>query len=100
MPLELAITFGALWWYARVRRPATPRVIVLTVVLLALQAVNWFGPVETEVTVGTSLLAFAAFGLAALTAGWMGKSARLRRLPVPCQAAAQAIVCDGLKGES
>lgn len=74
MPLELGITLGALWWYARVRRPAPLRVAALAVVLLALQAVNWFGPVEPDVTAGTSLLAFFAYGLATLTAWWMGKT--------------------------
>jgi len=78
MPLELGITLGALWWYARVRRPAPSRVAALTVVLLALQAVNWFGPVEPEVTAGTSLLAFFAYGLATLAAWWMGKSESAR----------------------
>lgn len=74
MPLELGITFGALWWYAKVRKPAGLRVIALAMILLALQAVNWFGPVEPEVTTGTSLLAFFAYGLATLAAWWMGKS--------------------------
>lgn len=74
MPLELGITFGALWWYAKVRKPAGVRVIALAMILLALQAVNWFGPVEPEVTAGTSLLAFFAYGLATLAAWWMGKS--------------------------
>lgn len=75
MPLELAITFGALAWYARARRPALLRVLMLGGVLLLLQAVNWFGPVEPEVTAGTSLLAFFAYGLATLAAWWTGKSA-------------------------
>lgn len=75
MPLELGITFGALWLYARARRPAPLRVGLLAGVLLLLQAINWFGPVEAEVTLGTSLLAFFAFGLATLAAWWMGKSA-------------------------
>lgn len=79
MPLELAITFGALWWYARVRRPAGLRLGVLAAVLLVLQVVNWFGPVEPEVTAGTSLLAFFAFGLATLAAWWMGKSEVAKR---------------------
>jgi hypothetical protein len=74
MPLELAITSGALWWYAKVRRPAPLRLGVLAAVLLALQLFNWFGPVEPEVTAGTSLLAFVAFGLVTLAAWWMGKS--------------------------
>jgi hypothetical protein len=76
MPLELAITFGALWFYNAARRPAIGRVYVLGAVMLLLQAVNWFGPVEPEVTAGTSLLAFFAYGLATAAAIWMGKSAR------------------------
>ncbi|MCZ8019713.1 hypothetical protein [Novosphingobium sp.] len=79
MPLELAITFGALWWYAKVRRPARLRLGVLAALLLALQAFNWFGPVESEVTAGTSLLAFVAFGLVTLAAWWMGKSEAANR---------------------
>ncbi len=75
MPLELGITFGALWLYARARRPAALRVWTLAAILLALQLFNWFGPVEPEVTLGTSLLAFVAYGLVTVTAWWMGKSA-------------------------
>ncbi len=75
MPLELALTFGALWLYARSRKPKGGRVAALAVILLVLQAVNWFGPVEPEVTAGTSLLAFFAYGLATLVAWWVGKSA-------------------------
>lgn len=77
MPLELGLTFGALWLYVRRKRPAPLRVGVLAAVLLALQAVNWFGPVEPEVTTGTSLLAFFAYGTATLAAWWMGKSAAI-----------------------
>jgi hypothetical protein len=75
MPLELAIAFGALWLYARARHPAMARVVLLGAVLLLLQAVNWFGPVEPQVTAATSLLAFFAYSLATLAAWWMGKSA-------------------------
>lgn len=75
MPLELGLTFGALWLYARARRPAPLRLGVLAAVLLLLQGVNWFAPAEPEVTAGTSLLAFFAYGLATLAAWWMGKSA-------------------------
>ncbi len=74
MPLESAITFAALWFYARVRRPALARVVLLGGVLLLLQGVNWFGPVEPEVTANTSLLAMFAYGLATLAAWWMRKS--------------------------
>lgn len=75
MPLELALTFGALWLYARARQPSRLRLGVLALVLLALQAVNWFGSVDTEVTTATSLLAFTAYGLATALAWWVGKSA-------------------------
>lgn len=75
MPLELGITFGALWLYVRACRPAMGRTVVLAGVLLALQGINWFGPVEPEVTAGTSITAFFAYGLATLAAWWMGKSA-------------------------
>ncbi|HVR91770.1 MAG TPA: hypothetical protein VHG29_11870 [Novosphingobium sp.] len=74
MPLELGITFGALWLYARTRKPAKLRLVVLAVILLALQLVNWFGPVDTAVTTATSLMAFLAYGLATLAAWWVGKS--------------------------
>ena len=77
MPLELAITFGALWWYARVRRPATARVLLLGAVMLALQGFNWFAASAPEVTAATTLLAFFAYGLATLAAWWMGKSAQI-----------------------
>lgn len=75
MPLELGLTFGALWLYARARQPSKLRLAVLALILLALQMVNWFGPVDTAVTTATSVLAFVAFGSATLAAWWVGKSA-------------------------
>ncbi len=74
MPLELALTFGSLWVYAKVAKPKALPLASLTGVLLLLQAVNWFGPVEPEVTAGTSLLAFFAFGLVTLLAWWVYRS--------------------------
>ena len=79
MPLELALTFGALWFFlSRTRGPALPA-IVLAAILLALQAINWFGPVASEVTPATSYLAFFAYGLATLAAWWLGKTRVPRR---------------------
>lgn len=76
MPLELALTLGALAFYLRrTRGPALPP-IVLAVVLLGLQAVNWFGPEPTAVNAGTSLLAFFAYGLATAAAWWLGMTRR------------------------
>jgi hypothetical protein len=73
MPLELLLTFGALWLYARARKPRLAPLVVLGGVMLALQLVNWFGPVEPEVTASTSLLAFVAFGLMTLAAWWAAR---------------------------
>ena len=75
MPLELALTFGALWLYVRARQPAPLRAGLLAALLLALQLFNWFGPVAPEVTPATSYLALFAYGLVTLAAWWMGKSA-------------------------
>ncbi len=69
MPLELALSLGALWFcWKRLSLP-TGRVTVLGGLMLALQLFNWFGPVATDVTAATSLLAFFAFGFITL-AGW------------------------------
>ena len=76
MPLELLLIFGALWLYARAAKPKRGPLAVLTVILLALQAVHWFGPVEAEVTLGTSLLALFAFGLATLASWRVSRSAQ------------------------
>lgn len=75
MPLELLLTLGALWLYARKAKPKVVPLLTLAAIMLALQAVNWFGPVEPEVTIGTSLLAFVAFGLVTLSSWWTARSA-------------------------
>ena len=75
MPLELAMTSGALWIYVRARNPRRSRALVLAALLLGLQLFNWFGPVANEVTPGTSYLALLAYGLVTLAGWWMGKSA-------------------------
>jgi hypothetical protein len=75
IPLELLLTFGALWLYARKAKPKRLPLAVLGGVLLLLQGVNWFGPVEPEITTGTSLLAFVAFGIVTLASWWTARSA-------------------------
>lgn len=74
MPMELGISFAALWFYARVRRPARLPLAVLAIVLVGLQMVNWFGPVATEIDAGTSFTAFFAFALITLAGGRAGRS--------------------------
>lgn len=75
MPVEVGITLVGLAIYWRVMKPSSTRVAVLCAVLLALQAVNWFGGEASDVTAGTSLLAFFAYGVATIIAWWVGKSA-------------------------
>lgn len=74
MPLELILTFGSLWFYARKSGAKGLPLWTLAGVLALFQAINWFGPVETEVTTGTSLLAFAAFGLITVAGWWAERS--------------------------
>jgi|GWRWMinimDraft_5_1066013.scaffolds.fasta_scaffold04833_2 hypothetical protein len=74
VPFELMLAFGALWYFNRRAKPKTAPIIALATIMLALQAVNWFGPVEPEVTLGTSLLAFFAFGIVTLAAWWTARS--------------------------
>lgn len=76
MPLELAITFGALWFYARNRQPAAARLWTFAGLLLALQAFNWFVPPPPEATASNSVMAIVAYALVTIAAVWMGKSAR------------------------
>jgi hypothetical protein len=76
MPLELILTFGALWIYASKAKPKTAPLLTLAAVMLALQAFNWFGPVEPEVTLGTSLLALFAYGIVTLASWWVARSAQ------------------------
>ena len=76
MPLELILTLGALWIYARKAKPKTAPLLTLAAVMLALQAFNWFGPVEPEVTLGTSLLALFAYGIVTLASWWASRSAQ------------------------
>jgi len=75
MPLELVLTFGALWIYARKAKPKTAALLMLGAIMLALQAFNWFGPVEPEVSLGTSLLALFAYGIVTLASWWAARSA-------------------------
>lgn len=76
MPLELILTFGALWIYACNVKPKTAPLLTLAGIMLALQAFNWFGPVEPEVTLGTSLLALFAYGIVTLVSYWVARSAQ------------------------
>jgi hypothetical protein len=76
IPLELGITLGALWFYARARTLRALPVLILAGTFLLLQLFQWFGPVEPEITMGSSLLAFAAFAIFTVLAWWVTRSER------------------------
>ncbi len=79
IPLELAITFGALFWYhKRMRGPVGP-VIILGAVLLAFQCINWFGPEPTETGPVLYLTALLSFAIATAIATWVGRTRVHRR---------------------
>ncbi len=70
MPMEIAMTMGALWFYASRtggwRRPIT----ILAVAMLAVQAYNWFAPPPTEMSLAMPISALLAFAvLTALSIG-------------------------------
>jgi len=81
MPLEIIITFGALWYFAMKSKASSPRAnlaIGLLVILLAgLQAFNWFGPEPEAVTPDMMISALVAFILAALAASFVGRTRTL-----------------------
>ncbi len=70
MPLELALTFGALWFWSWRTDKRGAGVWVLAGVMLALQMFNWYGPVATDVTAQTSVLAFVGYGLITFASWW------------------------------
>ncbi len=74
MPLELLITVGAFIWYIkRTRGPIAPPIILMAL-LLAFQAINWFGPAPQEANLFLYLQSLLAFGVAALFARWVGNN--------------------------
>ena len=79
MPLELVLTFGALWLYARKAQPKTAPLMTLAAIMLALQLFNWFGPVAAEVTLSTSLLALFAYALVTLVSYWVARGVSVPR---------------------
>ena len=76
MPLELGLTYGALTFFMLRTRAATGTARLalglLALAMATVQIVNWFGPVDSEVTVSTwGLALFAYLGIAGL-AYWVG----------------------------
>jgi len=74
MPIELGITVLALYWYwKRTRGPVGP-IIILGVMLLTFQAVDWFGTPPAEAGLQLYLTALSAFTVTCLVAWWVGRT--------------------------
>lgn len=79
IPLELGITIAAfVWFLRRTRGPIVPPMILMGL-LLAIQAVNWFGPQPTQIGLPIYLTALATYGLATFFAYWVGTTRRHKR---------------------
>lgn len=74
MPLEIALTGGALWYFAKRTGGWDRRIIGLAVALLAVQAYNWFAPRPTELSPAMPISALFAFALFTGIAAWAAKS--------------------------
>lgn len=74
MPLELALTLGAFWFYLRrTRGPIGPPAVLLGVMLL-FQAINWFGPQPETAGPFLYLQALLAFAVMTGLAVWVGEN--------------------------
>jgi membrane-bound metal-dependent hydrolase YbcI (DUF457 family) len=69
-PLELAMAFGALAFYAARTRPKALPLAVLAGVLALCQAIDWFGPRTTVVDAGQPITALTAYSVLAALAVW------------------------------
>ena len=84
MPLELGLTFGALFFFMlRTRATAgTARLAVglLAMLLLTVQMVNWFGPPPGEPSVAAAMTVLGTYLLMSAIAAWVGAT-RVHRTP-------------------
>lgn len=79
MPLEIGLLFASAWLFARATSGKAWPLGVLLVVLLGLQAFNWFAPQPTELDASQSILGLVAYGLAAAIAWWVGRGRAFAR---------------------
>lgn len=79
MPLELGLVALAFWFYLRrTNGPMGPPLILLLVMLL-FQAVNWFGPQPTQYSVALPVMALVSYAVMIALAHWVGTTRRHRR---------------------
>lgn len=84
MPLELAITFGALAFFVIRTRPIAPSskfaLVLLAILLAVFQAVNWFSPEPEAATPAMMITALIAFAVASAAAFLVGKTRMLKQV--------------------
>jgi hypothetical protein len=78
MPLEIAITIGALWYFAKRSGGWRWSTRVLAVALLGLQAFNWFSPPPTAMTMEMPISALLAFAVLTGLAAWAARGRQLQ----------------------
>ncbi|WP_095010995.1 hypothetical protein [Tsuneonella mangrovi] len=80
MPLELGLTYGAMWWNARRTDGPPLPLVILGLVMLAMQAFNWFGPPpEAGAAVAPmAVLGLVGYAVATALAWWVGTTRRHR----------------------
>ena len=76
MPLEIGLLLASALLYARTTRTVgtTWALPGLLVVLLVLQAFNWFGPVPVTVDAGVWAMGLLAYAIAAALAWWVARN--------------------------
>ena len=74
IPLELVLIFGSLCYYSRKSGAKGAPLWCFAGLLGVLQLYSWFGPMEAEVTIGTSLLALTAYGVVTFAAYCLERS--------------------------
>lgn len=70
MPLEIGITMGALWLYARSSGGWRMSVTLLALVLVGLQAIDWLGSKPSEPGVSMAVLGWLGYAVATVAAWW------------------------------
>ncbi|WP_133365198.1 hypothetical protein [Qipengyuania sediminis] len=79
IPLELALTALAFWFFLRRTRGPIVPALVLVAALLTFQAINWFGPQPRAYSPALPLSALLSYLILFALAAWVGRSRRHRR---------------------
>ena len=74
IPLELAITLLAFAWYIRATKGPVGPPLVLIGAMLLLQAISWFAPEPTVMSVWLPITALVAFAILTMLATWVGRT--------------------------